>query len=607
MIRNNKKILVKGKNRTEKEPLNYYPNGSFNIQWEKNNTWQLTFTMINDKSVAYSLLGVEASIYFDNQEYIVKQCTPDYSNGIGTKQITATHVYNEVQRVMQRTTKTGTLTYSVADVLKFVLNGNKLGFTYQVIGSFDKEQITDLGNMTGKDMLSKITDTWSNAVIYPDNKKIRIYSQDKFAKNNGNRLDYRANSSVVNLAYDSTNITNQVMAIGAQKEGSSDDKPEYYFQPFLVEDSKSVKEWGLHPTASISDDRFHDKASMKAYALSQLQPEPALTISVTEDTQEKPVPGDVRRLEVREDGFVTNVEVVGYTWYPLDYTNTSITLNNNAQTVLNFKNNYQKQLNLAIRNQNASAKAKYARIQKNVSSLDEQNKSFKDAYSKMQNTISDLEYQIKKLQESSNNGDEKPDNWTPGTKFMDISDYQRGFTQSTFNNLHSQGIKGVIIKLSQGSEDGTAYVNSYFSSQKDKATKAKMKFIGTYHYLTSTSVADATNEGKWYLKQLQKYNVPKNTIVSCDLEDGVLSSNKTTLTNELKAFYKVLTDAGYKNTADYSSSSWMSTRFTSQGRYKWIASWGLTNPPNGADAWQYNNTFNGISLDVDRSYSKAFI
>lgn len=607
MIRNNKKILVKGKNRTEKEPLNYYPNGSFNIQWEKNNTWQLTFTMINDKSVAYSLLGVEASIYFDNQEYIVKQCTPDYSNGIGTKQITATHVYNEVQRVMQRNTKTGTLTYSVADVLKFVLNGNKLGFTYQVIGSFDKEQITDLGNMTGKDMLSKITDTWSNAVIYPDNKKIRIYSQDKFAKNNGNRLDYRANSSVVNLAYDSTNITNQVMAIGAQKEGSSDDKPEYYFQPFLVEDSKSVKEWGLHPTASISDDRFHDKASMKAYALSQLQPEPALTISVTEDTQEKPVPGDVRRLEVREDGFVTNVEVVGYTWYPLDYTNTSITLNNNAQTVLNFKNNYQKQLNLAIRNQNASAKAKYARIQKNVSSLDEQNKSFKDAYSKMQNTISDLEYQIKKLQESSNNGDEKPDNWTPGTKFMDISDYQRGFTQSTFNNLHSQGIKGVIIKLSQGSEDGTAYVNSYFSSQKDKATKAKMKFIGTYHYLTSTSVADATNEGKWYLKQLQKYNVPKNTIVSCDLEDGVLSSNKTTLTNELKAFYKVLTDAGYKNTADYSSSSWMSTRFTSQGRYKWIASWGLTNPPNGADAWQYNNTFNGISLDVDRSYSKAFI
>ena len=584
MIKNGKKILVKGKNRNEKEPLNYYPNGSFNIQWEKNGTWQLTFTMLNDKSVAYSLLGVEASIYFDNQEYIVKQCVPDYSNGVGTKQITATHVYNEVQRIMQRTTKTGTLTYSVADVLKFVLNGNKLGFTYEVIGSFPKEQITDLGNMTGKDMLSKITDTWSNAVIYPDNKKIRVYSQDKFTKDYGNRLDYRANSSVVNLSYDSTNITNQVMAIGAQKEGSSDDKPEYYFQPFLVEDAKSIKEWGLHPTASISDDRFHDKASMKAYALSQLQPEPALSISVTEDTQEKPTPGDIRRLEVREDGFVTNVEVVGYTWYPLDYTNTSITLNNTAQTVLNFKNNYQKQLKLAVQQQKSSSNHNYSQMQKNIANLQEQ---------------------IKKLQENGNTGGDT--DWTAGTQFMDISDYQKSFTQSTFNTLYSKGIKGAIIKLTEGSESGSAYVNPSFNSQKNMTTKAKMKFIGTYHYLKASSVADATKEGQWYLKQLQKYNIPTNTIVSCDLEDSVLSSNKTTLTNELKAFYKVLTDAGYKNTTDYSTSSWFTSRFNSQGKYKWIASWGIANPPDGADAWQYNNKFNDINLDVDRSYNKAFI
>lgn len=586
MIKNNKKILVQGKNRLQIEPLNYYPNGSFNIQWEKNNTWQLSFTMLNDKSVAYSLLGVEASIFFDGQEYIVKQCVPDYSSGVGTKQVTATHVYSEVQRVMQRTTKTGTLTYTVEDVLKFVLSGNSLGFTYEVIGNFDKEQITDLGNMNGQDMLSKITDTWSNAVIFPDNKKIRVYSQDKFAKNYGNRLDYRANSSVVNLSYDSTNITNQTMAIGAEKEGSDSTKPTYYFQPFIVEDTDSIKEWGLHPMASVSDDRFHDKASMKTYALSQLQPQPALSITVTEDTQEKPIEGDIRRLEIREDNFVTNVEVVGYTWYPLDYTNTSITLNNTAQTVLNFKNNYSKQIQLAVQQQNISVNKDYAQIQKN---------------------IADLQEQIKKLQEGSNTGGSGEDNWTAGTQFMDISDYQKGFTQNTFNTLYGQGIKGVIIKLTQGSEGGTAYVNSYFSSQKDLATNAKMKFIGTYHYLSSTSVNDATDEAKWYLKQLQKYNVPTSTIVACDLEDKVLSTDKATLTNELKAFHKVLTDAGYKNTTDYSTSSWMSTRFTPQGKYKWIASWGIANPPSGADAWQYNNTFNGMSLDVDRSYNKVFI
>lgn len=213
--------------------------------------------------------------------------------------------------------------------------------------------------------------------------------------------------------------------------------------------------------------------------------------------------------------------------------------------------------------------------------------------------------QIKKLQDQIdeiNRG-----NWTAGTQFMDISDYQSAFTQQNFDTLYSQGIKGVIIKLTQGSEGGTAYVNKYFATQKEFAAKANMKFIGTYHYLTSTSVADAQDEAKWYLKQLQASNVPKSTIVACDVEDAVLTSDKATLTNEVKAFHKVLSDAGYTNTTDYSGASWIGSRFTSEAKYKWIASWGISNPPAGADAWQYNNTFNGLSLDVDKSYNKAFI
>ena len=223
------KIIVQGHNSTQKEPLNYYPNGSFQLQWEKNQTWQLTFTMIDDGTVAYQLLGVEASIFWDDQEYVIKQCTTDYSNGIGSKEITATHVYSEVQRILQRTVKTGTLTYTVDQVLSFVLKNNVLGFTWKVIGNFGKEQITDLGNINGKDMLSKITDTWPDAIIYPDNKKIRVYSHDAFVKDHGNRLDYRANASSIKNSYDSTAISNQVMAVGAEKEGSDSDKPEYYF------------------------------------------------------------------------------------------------------------------------------------------------------------------------------------------------------------------------------------------------------------------------------------------------------------------------------------------------------------------------------------------
>src|SRR5699024_7944908 len=98
------------------------------------------------------------------------------------------------------------------------------------------------------------------------------------------RLDYRANASSIKNSYDSTAISNQVMAVGAEKEGSDSDKPEYYFEPFLVTDNNSVKKWGLHPGADVSDERFHDKKAMQAFAKSQLVLEPALSIEVTEDT-----------------------------------------------------------------------------------------------------------------------------------------------------------------------------------------------------------------------------------------------------------------------------------------------------------------------------------
>ena len=558
------KLLVQGHGTAIKEPLNYYPNGSFNIKWEKNQTWQITLTAIDDGSIAYAMLGSEASLFWNDQEYIIKQCVTDYANGIGSKQITATHVYSEVQRVLQRIVKTGTLTYSVNDVLSFVLSGNSLGFTWQVIGNFDKEQITDFGNINGQDMLSKIVEVWPNAIIYPDNKNIRVYEHDSFVQDLGSRIDYRANSSEVKLTYDSTSIANQVMAIGAQKDDSS-----YYFDPFLVSDNNSIRKWGLHPGTDVSDDRFHDKASMEVYAKSQLIPEPALTLDVTEDTGEIPIAGEIRRVEIRNYDFVTKTEVVGFTYYPLDKgVNTSITLNNTAKTILDYQNNLAKQFQKSLTNEKRNLSASMKQLQADIAELQ------KNAAG----------------------------NWTAGTIFMDISSNQ-DFDASDFAKLYSQGIKGAIVKLTEG----TNYTNPSFANQKEYTINAKMKFIGTYHYLKSTSTDEATEEAQYYVKQLQANNIDKDLIVACDVEDSTLSMDATELTAEVKAFMKVLTDAGYNNTTDYTSVSWLGSRFVGQGRYKWIASWDVSSVPDNADAWQYSSTFNGQSLDVNRSYNKIFI
>lgn len=266
------KILVQGVNRAEKEPLNLFDPKSVQIQWEVNQTWSLQLTAYNDGSLAYQMLESEASIFLDNQEYIIKQVVDDSSSGLDSVQVTATHVYFEVQKIRKYkdyvdptdkdkqtdvkvlktdstksddsnnaktdtnektegntttkiTTKTtdetqqdnqNQVTYSIQDVLDHWLKDNKLGFTYEVIGSFEKKELEELKDGTGADMLSKISDTWNNAIIYSDNRKIRVYLADKFNLNRGNRIDYLNNANEIKFSTDSTSLTNMVYCIGGK-------------------------------------------------------------------------------------------------------------------------------------------------------------------------------------------------------------------------------------------------------------------------------------------------------------------------------------------------------------------------------------------------------
>ncbi|WP_195480298.1 phage tail protein [Lactiplantibacillus plantarum] len=347
-------LLVKGLHSTNVEPLTTAVNSTVKLEWEKNGTFQLSFTAYAglEDLVAYEMLDVESSIFFDGQEFVIKQSLVEAQDSFTTKQITATHVYNEVSRIRQENVNSGDKTYTVDDVLSFYLKYNELGFTWKVIGDFDKQQITDLGGDSAKDCLSKITDTWSNAVIFPDNKVIQVYEQESFRKNLGGRIDYLHDANDIQLTSESTEIVNQVKAIGKEKDGSDSDKPSYYFDPFLVTDNDSVQKWGLHPGDDISDNRFTDKEAMEEYVLSQMVSEPILSISITSEVNQKPIAGEVVRLDIRPMTYVTSVEVVGYTWYPFDKTQpNSITLNNNAKTILDYQRRNKNSLAKVIQEQ----------------------------------------------------------------------------------------------------------------------------------------------------------------------------------------------------------------------------------------------------------------
>lgn len=106
--------------------------------------------------------------------------------------------------------------YHIEDVLKYWIDGNNLGFSYQVIGTFPTVRLEKLSDGSGTDMLGKITESWPDAIIYPDNKNIRVYEQKEFYKDYGNRLDYEYNTSEFKWSYDSTSLTNEVLCIGGK-------------------------------------------------------------------------------------------------------------------------------------------------------------------------------------------------------------------------------------------------------------------------------------------------------------------------------------------------------------------------------------------------------
>lgn len=217
---------------TAKEPISkiiLWP--TMHEQWENNSTYQIEFTVIDKGVELYDQLDVESSIFIDGQEYVVKNCVENFDKH--TKQITAWHVYNEISRIYVRadlnkqddTTKQDQnkddgvkreQTYALPDILKMYLDNNKLGFTYEVHGDFDKRPVQGIDSGSGKEMLSKICQAWPEVVVSPDNKKINIYKDADFFKDQGRILDLPNNLKSMKTTRDSKDIINQIRCVGAK-------------------------------------------------------------------------------------------------------------------------------------------------------------------------------------------------------------------------------------------------------------------------------------------------------------------------------------------------------------------------------------------------------
>lgn len=225
---------------------------SIYIQWEVNNTYEAQFTAYDDGSEAFNMLEVQNMVQIGDQWFMIKQIQPDYSGGLTTVDVTLSHISNEISRIRTYDKNTpidwgnyhhlgksntslevssdsdndngnsdsgdGDYTQQVTpdDILKYFISNNDFGVTYQVIGQFNKANVSDpYATGSWKDFLDRIKEAWPDCVIYPDNLNIRVYSHDEFYKNYGNRIDYLHDTNEITLSYDSTDMVNTARLVGA--------------------------------------------------------------------------------------------------------------------------------------------------------------------------------------------------------------------------------------------------------------------------------------------------------------------------------------------------------------------------------------------------------
>ena len=183
-------------------------------------------------------------------------------------------------------------------------------------------------------------------------------------------------------------------------------------------------------------------------------------------------------------------------------------------------------------------------------------------------------------------------------QFIDVSSYQPD-TIAFFQAAKNQGTLGVVVKLTEGSEDGSAYVNPRAAAQIRNALAVGLR-VSCYHFARYTSVADAQNEARFFVKIAKQFGMYDDTLM---IDDAEVHSAADYQSASL-AFLQEVEALGYKNTGIYSMKSFFTGGILNShgfgSRKIWIAGYGVTSLGiDNAAAWQYSD--HGI-MSIDTSY-----
>ncbi|MGG1291356.1 GH25 family lysozyme [Bacillus smithii] len=210
----------------------------------------------------------------------------------------------------------------------------------------------------------------------------------------------------------------------------------------------------------------------------------------------------------------------------------------------------------------------------------------------------------------------------PDVDFIDVSHHnsEKGLPLSFYQTIKRGGVKGVVVKVSEGSY----YVDPAASVNVANAKQAGL-IVNAYHFARFTSNESAKSEAQWFDKKLKLVGFDKNKdgYVTVDVEADNLSNSSAKLTEYTNTFIKEMQALGYKRVDLYSGSYYYNSRLVPKSLIidkPWLASYPknpVKNSPtanfsNGKGAWQWAQDYKFIGMssygyfDVNEDYAGKY-
>lgn len=225
-------LVLKNKKNTFGEILTDFDFGSFKYEYEKNNERSISFMIYKTSSNAdiFDSLLNEMVLMWQGQEYVIKSTLIKYDGAIVSNEVTGKHIFmefqnhyiqkdleNEEMNSEESTDEDNKPTMTLEQYLEFGFKDNKLGFTYEIKGTFNNRvAIDELGNKNGMEFLTEGAELF-NYIYFADNKKIYIYDETTFYQMSDMPLIYKYNSSEVQATVTTTDVKTYIQGYGKKK------------------------------------------------------------------------------------------------------------------------------------------------------------------------------------------------------------------------------------------------------------------------------------------------------------------------------------------------------------------------------------------------------